>query len=105
MESILLLSLLVTLMFAGGNGYSQSMSCSTVNGRTICENQSGSGNYAGSSSMAGFGQGGTYQDAGAMVGDSFSGTSSGFQNTNGRYASWRIRNARNVRRWCFCRCR
>ncbi|GFR16200.1 uncharacterized protein TNCT_576551, partial [Trichonephila clavata] len=76
MESALLLSLVVSLMFAGGNGYSQSMSCSTVNGRTICENQSGSGNYAGSASMAGFGPGGSMQDAGAMVGDSYSGTSS-----------------------------
>ncbi|GFS83839.1 hypothetical protein NPIL_222871 [Nephila pilipes] len=85
MESALLLSLVVSLMFAGGNGYSQSMSCSTVNGKTICEKQSGSGNFAGSSSIAGFGQGGTYQDAGAMIGDTSSGSSSSSRTQSGNF--------------------
>ncbi|GBM55668.1 hypothetical protein AVEN_6855-1 [Araneus ventricosus] len=51
------------------------MSCSTVNGETICEKQTSSGNSAGAFSGAFSGQNGSYQDAAAMTGSTLTGQS------------------------------
>ncbi|XP_055936988.1 uncharacterized protein LOC129966563 isoform X2 [Argiope bruennichi] len=73
MESSLLFFLTVTLMFAGDHCFSQSMSCSTVNGKTICEKQSSAGNTAGAFSSSSFGTNGALQNAAAATGNIFSG--------------------------------
>ncbi|CAL1273750.1 unnamed protein product [Larinioides sclopetarius] len=75
MDSHVLLTLTFFLMFTSCHCYSESMSCSSVNGRMICEKQSSSGNVAGAFSKAFSGQGGEYQDAAAMAGDTSTGLS------------------------------
>ncbi|GBO43242.1 hypothetical protein AVEN_28074-1 [Araneus ventricosus] len=75
MDSLLLLTLTTSLMFTGGQCYSSSMSCSTVNGKTSCESQKSAGNVAGAASSAMTGQGGSYQDASAMTGNTYTGQS------------------------------
>ncbi|KAF8766999.1 hypothetical protein HNY73_020012 [Argiope bruennichi] len=47
MDYRLLLTLSVTLMFFGGHCFPESISCSTVNGRTICQKQSSDGSVVG----------------------------------------------------------
>lgn len=67
MEMILLL-IAIGMMFSGAHGHSQSMSCSTVNGRTYCTEEKGSGNAAQSSSTSISGPGSSYQDVQAGSG-------------------------------------
>ncbi|XP_055937175.1 keratin, type I cytoskeletal 9-like [Argiope bruennichi] len=86
MDSLLLWTLTISLMFAGGQCYSESTSCSTVNGKTICESQKGAGNVAGSSSSAYTGRGGSYQDANAMTGNTYTGQSSSSRSAAGNAA-------------------
>ncbi|KAG8188517.1 hypothetical protein JTE90_008082 [Oedothorax gibbosus] len=52
MESVLLWSLVVVMMFAGTNGIATSKSCTMVNGQMECTSQSSNGNMAGASSGA-----------------------------------------------------
>ncbi|XP_054723903.1 keratin, type II cytoskeletal 2 epidermal-like isoform X1 [Uloborus diversus] len=71
MESAVLLYIVVTLMMSSGaRGQSFSRSCSTVNGKTVCESQQNQGNMAASSSQAvSGGSNGDYQNAYAGAGN------------------------------------
>ncbi|KAF8767001.1 hypothetical protein HNY73_020013 [Argiope bruennichi] len=87
MDSLFLLTLIIVSMSSGGYCFSQSMSCSTVNGRTVCERQASDGNVAGAFAGAVSGQNGAFQDAAAMTGNTHSGQSQSSRTTVGRNPS------------------